>query len=72
MKLTILYPDMRVHRTGCRDIEKDARHLSRDTIVEAEGATVESILVAELAPDLADMGYTVDDYNLAPCVKETK
>lgn len=81
VSLTVLWPAMRVHRTGCSDAAK-ALSLHRDsatrTNVDAStidtGDTVDAVLTA-IVTDLNDSGdfdppWTVGDLSVAPCVRD--
>jgi hypothetical protein len=65
---TASYPQMIVHRTGCKDIVKVANR-SADTTVIREAADLNSFLDRELADDLGEMGYTRDDFDCKPCTR---
>lgn len=64
--LTFIYPTMIVHKIGCKDIKKD--RTSADTMVNVSGTLSEAI-AKELSIDLAEMGYTADDFIVKPCAK---
>lgn len=64
---TAIYPEMIVHKAGCRDIAK-IPNLSPDTMSTAHAETIYSFLASELGNDLGELGYTADDYSIKPCV----
>jgi hypothetical protein len=55
-----------VHRTGCKDIERDANE--HGALVQ-EFETVEAALADYVDGEMAEMGYSAADVHVYPCAK---
>ena len=54
-----------VHRHGCKDIERDARH--HGSSIYGPYETVQAALDAYLDDEMIEMGYSRDDVRVFPC-----
>lgn len=62
-KFTAVWPDMLLHRAGCRDLKKTC---------EAQNQTFEASSVADalsvmIDEELIEMGWSEDDVKVFPC-----
>jgi hypothetical protein len=57
-----------IHRTGCKDITKDANEHA-GVVTELDSATLAEALATYIDAEMEDMGYSTDDVRVLPCAK---
>jgi hypothetical protein len=57
-----------IHKASCGDVEKMVKRGDRAEIVTAESPEV--LVASQLADQLSEMGWTVEDFRIMPCCKD--